>query len=183
MPLQRLLAAFPHLPLLSALCLTLLVLLLCLPPLHGSARALLRPPCRARHGAGSAPSRRCRGSGVEVGLASAPARRRSCFRGERDGLGQLLRGRSAGDYLVRQGRRKSRVSFALLFTLKRDIIFLFSQPFINSLTYYLETKTPEKTAQARRLRARRQAGPRARRSPSTWATPSRTWSARRGPWR
>lgn len=42
MPLP--LPPFPHLPLLSALCLTLLVLLLCLPPLHGSARALLRPP-------------------------------------------------------------------------------------------------------------------------------------------
>ena len=43
MPLQHLLAALPHLPLLSAACLTLLVVLLCLPPLHSSARALLRP--------------------------------------------------------------------------------------------------------------------------------------------
>lgn len=36
-------AALPHLPLLSAACLTLLVVLLCLPPLHASVRALLRP--------------------------------------------------------------------------------------------------------------------------------------------
>ena len=41
---QRLLAATPlHLPLLSAACLALLVSLLCLPPLHAPARALLRP--------------------------------------------------------------------------------------------------------------------------------------------
>ena len=32
-----------HLPLLSALCLILLVSLLCLPPLHARARALLAP--------------------------------------------------------------------------------------------------------------------------------------------
>ena len=44
MPLQRLTeGALPHLPLLSAACLTILVLLLCLPRLHSPARALLRP--------------------------------------------------------------------------------------------------------------------------------------------
>lgn len=55
LPLPLFLLPLPHLPLLSALCLTILVLLLCLPPLHGSARALLRPPVSraARRGLGA----------------------------------------------------------------------------------------------------------------------------------
>jgi hypothetical protein len=72
MPLQRLLAALPHLPLLSAACLTLLVVLLCLPPLHASARALLRPrvTAAARRGLRAVVALQRPGG---VGLASRPA--------------------------------------------------------------------------------------------------------------
>ena len=69
--LQRLLAALPRLPLLSAACLTLLVVLLCLPPLHAPARALLRPrvSAAARRGLGAVAALQ----DPRAGLASRPA--------------------------------------------------------------------------------------------------------------
>ena len=113
MPLQRLLAALPHLPLLSAACLTLLVVLLCLPPLHASA------------GAASC----CGAAAAGRGGARLEARDALLCRRELHGVRELLRGRSPGDYLVRQerGREKAKV-LLFVFTLKRDIILLFAQP-------------------------------------------------------